>query len=303
MEGGSADTAITSGQNAPGGAIIRYNFKKKPDGEIRLRFLNEKRDTITWYSSTVDRKKEPVKLKKEFYDDPSAKRPGVLRADSGSNVFVWDMRHDDAEEYEKDAVMQGSLAGPKIIPGNYFVQLLRGDTLLAEQPFEVFENPKIKISQEDLVEQNRLALKLRDTISAIHKAVKRIRKIRGSVEGFLAAFTDTLEAKPFKESAKPLLDSLQYVEDEFIQSKIKAGEDALRFPIRLNDKLAILFDYVKAADARPTDQDETVFDDLTIQVGKNFAILKRIEDGLVPTFNQLAEHSRKPVIDMQKKTQ
>ena len=95
---------------------------------------------------------------------------------------------------------------------------------------------------------------------------------------------------------------MQFVEDQFIQSKIKAGEDALRFPIRLNDKLAILFDYIKSADAKPTEQDQTVFEDLTFQVGKNFAVLKRVEEGLVPTFNTLAEHSRKPVIDLKKKT-
>jgi hypothetical protein len=302
MDGGSADTAITSGQNAPGGAIIRYSFKKKPEGEIKLVFLNEKRDTITWYSSTRDRKKEPVKIKKEYYEDPSTKRPGVLRADSGSNVFVWDLRHDDAEEYEKDAVMQGSLAGPKAIPGKYFVQLRRNDTLLAEQPFDIFEYPKVKVPQEDLVAQNKLALQLRDTITAIHKAVKRIRKIRSSVEAFLGGFTDTLEAKPFKDAAKPLLDSMEYIENLFIQPKIKAGEDALRFPIRLNDKLAILYDFVKSADAKPTDQELLVFDDLTIQVGKDFAILKRMEDGIVPAFNTMANKSRKPVIDIQSKT-
>lgn len=303
IDGGSADTAITSGQNAPGGAIIRYYFKKKPEGETKLLFLNAKRDTITSYSSTKDKKKEPVKIKKEFYDDPQAKRPGVLRADSGSNVFIWDLRHDDAEEFEKDAVMQGSLAGPKVIPGRYFVQLLRNDTLLAEQPFEVFEFPKIKISQEDLIAQNQLALQIRDTISAIHRAVKRIRKIRASVESFLAGFSDTIEAKPFKDAAKPLLDSLHFVEDLFVQTKIKAGEDALRFPIRLNDKLAILFDYVKAADVKPTDQDRVVFDDLTIQAGKEFAVLKRVEEGLVPSFNSLADKSRKPIIDLKKKTE
>lgn len=302
IDGGSADTAITSGQNAPGGAIIRYNFKQKPEGEIKLVFLNEKRDTITWYSSTRDRKKEPVKIKKEYYEDPSLKRPGVLPANEGVNTFVWDLRHDDAEEYEKDAVMQGSLAGPKAIPGKYFVQLRRNDTLLAEQPFDIFEYPKVKVPQEDLLAQNKLALQLRDTITAIHKAVKRIRKIRSSVEAFLGGFTDTLEAKPFKDAAKPLLDSLEYVENLFIQPKIKAGEDALRFPIRLNDKLAILYDFVKSADARPTDQELLVFDDLTIQVGKDFAILKRMEDSIVPSFNTMADKSRKPVIDIKSKT-
>ncbi|MDP4221437.1 MAG: glycosyl hydrolase [Bacteroidota bacterium] len=302
MDGGGADTAITAGQNAPGGAIIRYNFKKKPEGEIKLIFLNEKRDTITWYSSVRDRKKEPVKIKKEFYEDPSAKRPGVLRADSGANTFVWDLRHDDAEEFEKDAVMQGSLAGPKVIPGKYFVQLRRNDTLLAEQPFDIYENPKIKVSASDLAEQNALALQIRDTISAIHRAVKRIRKIRASVESFMGGFTDSLEAKPFKEAAKTLLDSLDYVENQFIQPKIKAGEDALRFPIKLNDKLATLYDFVKSADAKPTDQDRLVFDDLTIQAGKCFATLKRLEEGVVPSFNNMADKSRKPVIDIQSKT-
>ncbi|MDP4237468.1 MAG: glycosyl hydrolase, partial [Bacteroidota bacterium] len=302
MDGGGADTAITAGQNAPGGAIIRYNFKKKPEGEIKLIFLNEKRDTITWYSSVRDRKKEPVKIKKEFYEDPSAKRPGVLRADSGANTFVWDLRHDDAEEFEKDAVMQGSLAGPKVIPGKYFVQLRRNDTLLAEQQFDIYENPKIKVSASDLAEQNALALQIRDTISAIHRAVKRIRKIRASVESFMGGFTDSLEAKPFKEAAKTLLDSLDYVENQFIQPKIKAGEDALRFPIKLNDKLATLYDFVKSADAKPTDQDRLVFDDLTIQAGKCFATLKRLEEGVVPSFNNMADKSRKPVIDIQSKT-
>ena len=303
MDGRSADTAITTGQNAPGGAIVRYYFKKKPEGEIKLVFLSDKRDTITSYSSTRNKKKEPVKIKKEFYDDPTAKRPGVLRADSGMNVFVWDLRYEDADEFEKDAVMQGSLAGPKVIPGKYFVQLRRNDTVLAEQPFEVFENPKIKVSQEDLVAQNTLALEIRDTLTAIHKAVKRIRKSRVAVEAFLDGFTDTTEAKPFKDAAKPLLDSLQFVEDQLIQSKIKAGEDALRFPIRLNDKLAILFDYVKSADARPTEQDQEVFDYLAGETGKQFAILKRVEENLAPSFNTLADKSRKPVIDLAKKTQ
>ncbi|MEI8133849.1 MAG: glycosyl hydrolase [bacterium] len=298
MDGGSADTAITSGQNAPGGAIIRYNFKKKPEGEIKLLFLSEKRDTITWYSSTRDRKKEPVKIKKEYYEDPGAKRPGVLRADSGANVFIWDLRHDDAEEFEKDAVLQGSLAGPRVIPGKYVVQLRRNDTVLAEQPFEIYENPKIKVSQADLAEQNILALELRDTITAIHRGVKRLRKIRAAIESFMGSFTDTLETLPFKEASKHILDSLTIVEEQFIQPRIKAGEDALRFPIRLNDKLITLYNYVMTADVKPTDQERVVFDDLTIQAGRYFKILKRVEDFMVPAFNGLTEHSRKPVIDI-----
>jgi hypothetical protein len=214
------------------------------------------------------------------------------------NQFVWDLRVNDAEKVEKDMVLQGSLDGPKVVPGKYFVQLLRGDTLLAERPFDIYEHPKIKVSQEDLAAQYELAIHLRDTITAIHKAVKDIRKIRASVEAFIGSISDTTEANQFKESAKPLTDSLQYIEDALIQTKIKAGEDALRFPIRLNDKLATLFDIVKTADAKPTDQDYDVFHDLCHQVDKQLTVFKMMKNNLVPKFNTLAEHSRKPVINL-----
>jgi photosystem II stability/assembly factor-like uncharacterized protein len=300
MDGGTADTAISSGQNAANGAIVRYYFKKKPTSEIRMVFLSDSRDTVTTYSSIKNKKREPIKIKKEFYEDPQLRRPGVLRADSGMNVFVWDLRHFDAAEVDEETVMAGSLAGPKVIPGFYIVQLLQGDTLLGEKRFEVYENPKIKVTQEDLIAQNKLAIQLRDTISAIHKAIKRIRKIKASVDGYLASYIDTNEVKPLKDAAKPLVDTLTTIEDIFIQGRIKAFEDVLRYPIRLNDKLAYLYDVVKSADARPTDQDYEVFSDLTHYADRQFAILKRLDQTLIPSFNAMAEHGRKPVIDLKK---
>jgi hypothetical protein len=300
MEGGAADTAISSGQNAPQGAIVRYYFKKKPASEVRLVFLTQSRDTITMYSSTKDKKREPIKIKKEFYEDPQAKRPGVLRADSGMNTFIWDLRHSDALEVEEGRIMQGSLAGPKVMPGKYIVQLLRGETLISERSFEVFEYPKIKISQEDLAEQMRFALELRDSLTSMHKTIKQIRKMRSSIEGYLASFGDSLEAKPLKESAKPLLDTLTGIEDALIQNKIKAGEDILRFPIKLNDKLAYLFDVVKTADAKPSDQEYDVFKELVYETGKEYAKLKQLEEITIPSFNRLASDKRRPVIELSK---
>lgn len=298
MEGYGGDTAITSGQNAPNGAIIRYYFNKKQTSEIQLRFLTEKGDTIINYSSTRDKKHEPIKIRKEFYQDPDIKRPGILRADSGMNQFVWDLRYPDAEEAEPGMVLQGSLTGPKCAPGKYVVQLLRGDTVLGSKEFEVFEYPKVKVTQSDLDVQLKLALQIRDTITAIHRAIKQLRKTRGAVEGFLGSISDSNAAKPLKAIAKPLLDSLKMVEDELVQVRIKAGEDALRFPVKLNDKFSMLFDVVKSADARPTDQDYEVFEDLGFDVDKQLAILRAVEKYSVPQFNAMAEKLRKPVIEI-----
>ncbi len=298
IDGGSTDTAITDGQNAPNGAIIRYFLKEKPTSELRLLFLSDQGDTIISYSSTKDKKGEPIKIKKEFYEDSQIKRPGIIPADSGMNVFVWDLRYTDAVEVSGGLILQGSLGGPKVIPGKYVVRLLEGDTLLGEQPLEVFEYPKIKVEQADLLQQKELSLKIRDELSSIHKTVNRLRKIKNNIDGYLAGFHDTIEAKPLKDAAKPILDTLEKIEDELIQKKIKAGEDVLRFPIGLNDKLAILYDVVKSADAKPTQQDYDVYQTLSIVAERQFKMMSRMETTIIPAFNALAEHSQRPAIDL-----
>jgi hypothetical protein len=52
-----------------------------------------KGDTINTYSSTKDLKGEPMKISKEFYQDPKKEKAGFITAKAGMNSFVWNMRY------------------------------------------------------------------------------------------------------------------------------------------------------------------------------------------------------------------
>jgi hypothetical protein len=135
--------AMQTGENAPSGVMLFYYFKNKPKKEVKLMFFTEKNDSVITYSSTKDKKGEPLKISKEFYQDEKLKRPGILAADSGMNAFVWDMRYPDAEQVTGTNVMwAGSVVGPLAVPGNYKVKMLIGDSVIAEQLFTILKDPR-----------------------------------------------------------------------------------------------------------------------------------------------------------------
>jgi photosystem II stability/assembly factor-like uncharacterized protein len=69
---------MQTGENAPNGVILYYYLKNKPKKEMKMTFFTAKGDTIITYSSTKDKKGEPIKISKDFFEDKTLKRPGIL---------------------------------------------------------------------------------------------------------------------------------------------------------------------------------------------------------------------------------
>ena len=86
------------------------------------------------------------------------------------------------------------------------------------------------------------------------------------------------------------------VEEELIQTKIKAGQDALNYPIRLNNKLAALASTVDSYDGPPTAQSYVVYDDLSGKVDAQLATLARIKSDDIAAFNKAFSAKGLPVI-------
>ena len=123
MDGGAGNprrggAPTDEGENAQNGVITRYYLKNKPAKELRLVYMTPSNDTIMAYSSTKDKKGEPLKTPKEFYQDETMQRPGIVPTQPGMNVFVWDMRYPDATAVEGTNVMwTGRGTGAKVVPG------------------------------------------------------------------------------------------------------------------------------------------------------------------------------------------
>ncbi|MGP8216698.1 MAG: glycosyl hydrolase, partial [Bacteroidia bacterium] len=298
------DPTIQQGQNAPNGVIVYYYFKNKPKKEVRLAFYTDKSDSIITYSNLKNTKNEPIKIHKEYYLDKAAKRPGILTADSLMNYFVWDMHYPDAK-IDTSAIIGGldntAPTGPEAVPGTYKVKLLVGDSVVMQQSFNIVEDPRLHFTSADLQEQFTLSMKIHAKLNEVGKATKKIRSITGQINDFLASFTDSVAAKPYKTAAKSIIDSLAALENTLHNSKIKAGEDALRYPFKLEEKLSAINSVVQAADGMPTESEVAVYNDLSQKIDIQLARLKTIIDQKVVPFNQMATGKKKDVIDLSDK--
>ncbi|KAB2877823.1 glycosyl hydrolase [bacterium] len=275
---------LALGQNPPNGVLVNYYFQEKPKDEITLDFMDETGKTIITYSSIKDKRGKAIKPSEEFYEKPKETRMGVVPSDTGMNRFVWDMRYPDAEEVPGAIFWDGSIAGPKMLPGTYRVRLTCGAFTQTES-FEIKKDPRVDASEEDLVLQLDLLLKINSKLTETHKTINSIREIQKQINEFSGKIKDTIIVRQIKEFAKPLLDSLTFVENELIQTKIKSNQDVLNYPMKLNNKLASLASAVASADSKPTNQSYDVFDFLSTQIDKQLSIWMRLREIELPKFN------------------
>jgi photosystem II stability/assembly factor-like uncharacterized protein len=291
---------MQEGENAPTGVIFRYFL---PDSigksEFKLAILKPGGDSVVTYSSTKNRKGEPIKVSQDFYEKREVQRPGILPVRQGMNAFEWDMRYPDAVQVDGGSMFWGgSIAGPKVAPGMYVARWMKDSTVLDTTLFEILQDPRSNATVEDYTEQVTFILQCNEKLSETHKAVNTLRSIRKQLNDFTATISDTSFARSMKDMAKPILDSLTNVEEVLIQTKAKAFQDLLNHPVKLNNKFASLASVAAAAHGRPPKQCYRVFDDLTERLDKQLRTLGYVQETLVPAFNQKANEKRPPAVEV-----
>ena len=100
-----------------------------------------------------------------------------------------------------------------------------------------------------------------------------------------------------KKVAKPLLDSLKIIGDTLINSRIKANEDALRYPMQLFERYNSLQDFIRTADAKPTEQENKVFEELNARLTPELRRLQVVFDKQIPAFNDAVKQLDLKVVD------
>lgn len=297
------NASMQEGENAPHGAVMRYYLSQKPDSEITLRFFSGNGDTVITYSSTKDKKGEPIKISKEFYQDKKLKRHGILPVETGMNVFVWDLRYPDAKNIEEGnkAKFGGGVIGPYAPPGKYTAKLFLKDSLLAERNFEIIRDPRIEATDAELQLQFALLMKINKKLSEVHEGINKIRKIAKQVNQSLEQIKDSALVKEVKKVTQPFLDSLKKAEEELTQPKAVTNYDLFNFPNRLDDKISSLSSIVAAADSKPTQSMYFVFDDLAARADEQLNKLHSVLAAQLPAVNKIIEEKKLYLINPEKK--
>jgi hypothetical protein len=86
--------------------------------------------------------------------------------------------------------------------------------------------------------------------------------------------------------ASQIQSKLDEVEQDLYQVKNRSPRDTLNYPIKLNNQLAVLAREVDSGNNRPTDQDYSVFKELSARLHEILARLDAAVSKDVTAFNQ-----------------
>jgi photosystem II stability/assembly factor-like uncharacterized protein len=287
--GGGRGAGPAIGENPPGGAVVYYWLKDRPEGEVTLEFLDSTGKLVKKFSSkAVERPQAPPSEEEEnpFRGGP----PPRVSAQAGMNRFVWNLRWEDATTFPGLIMWAGSVTGPRVSPGKYQVRLTV-DGKPQTQSFEVKKDPRLSTTPEDYAKQLSLALQVRDKLSETNEGVIRIREVRKQLEDYTKR-----DDKRVADAAKGLIQKLTAVEEELYQTKNRASEDPLNYPIKLNNKLAHVLGVVTSSDDQPTQQSYMVYEDLATRVNAQLRGLNSLLTTELAVFNKLVRDSNVPAV-------
>jgi len=283
MSGSRNEQVKNAGMNPYMGVVVNYWVKNYIEG-----------DTLTIV--VKDRDKKTIRMFTNFpVTEPVKPETGKLDVSKGMNVFVWDMLYPPAEKVEGMILWSGNVPGPKAAPGNYFVEIKAGKKDSIETTIVIKANPVYQLTQQDYEAQFAFLLSVRDQFSEVQKAIKNIRDLRKQ----LTDFTDR-QGKACPKEIKDLADTINKqitaVEEALYQTKAKSAQDVLNYPIRLNDKIAGLYDYAASGNYAPTKQVKDAYADLSAQAETALNKLKKIINTDVVKLNQLIRDKALPLI-------
>ncbi len=278
------------GANPPNGAIVHYYLKDKPKQEVTLEFLDSGGKLIRKFTGRIGRDGAAA---------PAGPGEPPVPSESGLNRFVWNFRFPSATGLPGLIMWGGSLNGPRVVPGSYQVRLSVDGKPVSTEAFAVKADPRISTTQAEFEKQFDLLMKINSKLSQTHQTILEIRDVRKQLEDLSARLGP--EQKDLRDKAAEIGKKLTAVEEELIQTKIRSSQDALNFPIRLNNKLAALGSTVDSADFPPTNQSYDVFNDLTSRIDVQIEAFTAIKSKDIAEFNRLFAEKNLPVITVKSK--
>jgi len=297
--GEMVDRNLNAGENPPDGVLVYYSLKQKPEGEVKLTFLDAQGEQIKAFTSEQAQSQSPKAEDAppetpDEEEDREKKDPRVPK-EAGMNRFLWNTRYPDPKKVDGYVASEAVMAGPVAAPGTYHVQLTVADQTLTEA-FEIQKDPRVPATQEDLDSQFKLLLKVRDKLSETHDAINTLRNIRQQVEDWERRTRDRKDHEAVSSAARSLKEKLSPIEDELTQSRAKTRQDTMNFPAKLNGKLAWLAGVVASAQAAPTRQQYELYADLAGRIDVQIQRLQEIIDTDVAAFNGLMRESEMPAV-------
>ncbi|MXX76711.1 MAG: sialidase [Holophagales bacterium] len=270
-----------TGTNPPYGALLHYWIPASVAAETvpGAGPENQRRATIHIRNGGV--------LVRTLDDLPAA--PGLHRV-------TWDLRHDPTSEIRLRSkpderpdwempergwrpLPDGGRFSMLAAPGSYRVELVLAGDVEADEgepastvTLDLLLDPDSTASARDLAAQQALLVQILNGIERaayVINEAERLRRDLRRLEDRLSASGGALDVFEATNHADALREELRAIEGEFFDLRMTGtGQDALRWPRRLYARLTYLARSVGQADARPTDQQASVWQMLSDELAE-----------------------------------
>jgi hypothetical protein len=280
---------MTAGTNPQYGASINYWLGSAPRGAVTIRIADASGSTVrtlngarnqglnrVWWD-LGDNNSMPIRLRTTpLYADWVDLGPGRMRQ-----------------------VNNGvSIRQP---PGTYTVTL-EVDGRSFSQPLRVLKDPNSDGTEADIAAQVAMLKLLRVDHDSAASAINRIEWTRRQVLDLEAILGDQggTGTGEILQASRALSDRLVAVEERLVQLRLTGtGQDGVRYPAQVSERLRYLIGTVATADFKPTDQQGEVHTVLKAELEEARRNLQAILSTDLPALNQLLQARNLPRIIME----
>ena len=277
------ESFLDAGKNPPEGVIIHYVLRERPEGEVRLRILDQDGAELVAFSS-------------------ASERPPRVPIAAGANRFVWNMREApparlaDAKggksiEAMIEEWLESSVA-PRVLPGTYRVELSVGDSTMTES-FQIEPDPRLPVTLDDLTAQYQLKAAIRDRITDVSTVVNQIRALRPQIDQWIERAQGHAQEESITQSGNALREELESIEGTCVNlntESLKPGGSKLR------EKLIGLSGMIDESDHAPTAGGQEVYTLLASEAAAVWESWQGVVSEDLPVFTRRVQEANLPLI-------
>jgi photosystem II stability/assembly factor-like uncharacterized protein len=185
-----------------------------------------------------------------------------LPAKKGLNLFRWNLRY-PAPTLVKDLVMMDMRypgQGPKAPAGKYAVNLTVGKVIVNTE-IQILPDPRWEVTNEDLLENYRLANEIGALISKSQEQIKNLRGIRKQLDVWLAHLDNDADTSKI-EKVKAVITQSENLENSIFQNQIETSQDEINYRRLLTNHLIRLYRVVIDQNDKPSQGELERWEDL-----------------------------------------
>ena len=266
------------GVNPSAGVVIYYQLPEIKDSAavITMEIKDAEGNLVRAYSSKAD------STYKKYIGGPP--QESLLSKTKGLNRFVWNMRYATIPGVP-EIDFENSYKGHKASPGKYTVTLKMGEKNVNTDA-EILANPLYSATAATYKEYHRVMSGMETALTTMHRMVNSMNAKREQLALLIASLPADTKYNTLRTEGLALVKNMKAWDDDMVQRKSKAYDDAENFPNKFTANYFFLINQTES-DIPGVNQPSL---DLLKELNAQWAILKNRADEIldknIPALNK-----------------